>query len=418
MRGTKWVAASLIWGLVAPVALARAFIDVPDDHWAAAAVRFAAVDHGFMQPHPDGSFRGEDPFTRAQLALALRRLLQTLEAQSHVSWESPERGGYPFEDLPRDPAQAQAALDVANRYHLFEGMPGVFARALGSDRRVTRYEMALALDHLLHLGEARGAIDPGVLEPRHVVYSDMSDGVYAADAVHELSDRYQVTVGFPDHTFRGPEELTRFQFAAAVAQAFPLVRDLVELTHERHERRRFQEDMPVALGLGLRLDGRGGPFLPVRLVGYWGPVFGLAEARVGVPVGAADKLSDGTLAAGLAWTPGLALAFQPYIGARMGYSGGTRMVAGRFGAIASWNPDPMQLWLNLGGTKPLGASLGDPGGPLMPDVTLGAGWMLSSHLALTLELGYTQLPVAPPTAGYTFGTENALLATTGLSFGF
>ncbi|MEX2534862.1 MAG: S-layer homology domain-containing protein [Trueperaceae bacterium] len=52
--------------------------DVPDDHWAADAVERIA-DLGIVQGFPDGTFRGNEPFTRYQAALVVDRLLRVLE---------------------------------------------------------------------------------------------------------------------------------------------------------------------------------------------------------------------------------------------------------------------------------------------------------------------------------------------------
>jgi hypothetical protein len=419
MRPLLFFAVPLAWAALSTSALAdRAFIDVTDEHWAAQAVRFVAVDHRFMQPLADGSFRGDDPFTRAQLAIALRRLLDGLERQSRTSWQVSGGGDYVFEDMPNSVETRSAAMDVANRYHLFDGIPGVFPTILGAERRVTRYEMAMAVDHLLRLGEARGVIDPSVLPPREVTFKDMPPDAPAAPAVGEVVKRYQVMVGFPDGRFRGTEELTRFQFAAAAAQAFPLVRNLVDLTRERRERRRFQEDLPFHAALGMRLDDPAGPFVSGRFIGYWGPAFALLRGRLGVPEAASNSLSDLRLDLGLAWTPGLAIAVQPYVGGLLGFTGGTGVRAGSFGTIFSWNPDPVQMWLDANALKPLGPIIGDPAGPFLFGASVGFGYAVSPHAALTFELGWSQIPLAPISAGFVYGTDNPVLGQVGLAFGF
>ncbi len=54
------------------------FKDVPPDHWAAAAVR-EVVAKGIMKGFPDGTFRGDQPVTRYELAVALARFMRHVE---------------------------------------------------------------------------------------------------------------------------------------------------------------------------------------------------------------------------------------------------------------------------------------------------------------------------------------------------
>jgi hypothetical protein len=51
------------------------FKDVPADHWAAEAVG-RVVEAGIMGGQPDGTFQGDAPTTRYELASALDRLMQ------------------------------------------------------------------------------------------------------------------------------------------------------------------------------------------------------------------------------------------------------------------------------------------------------------------------------------------------------
>lgn len=54
------------------------FPDVPADHWAAAAVK-EVVAKGIMKGFPDGTFRGEQPVTRYELAVTLARFMRHVE---------------------------------------------------------------------------------------------------------------------------------------------------------------------------------------------------------------------------------------------------------------------------------------------------------------------------------------------------
>jgi len=59
----------------APVAAGAVPADVPFDHWAYDALA-ALYDAGLLEGHPDGTFRGNHPLTRFELAMALARLLR------------------------------------------------------------------------------------------------------------------------------------------------------------------------------------------------------------------------------------------------------------------------------------------------------------------------------------------------------
>jgi hypothetical protein len=435
---TKAVPISLVlWAALAANASAMlAYSDVPDNHWAYDAIQFAAVDHKFMLPAFDGLFHGDAPFTRFQMGVAVRRLVSELEGQTHTSWESPGVGGYTFTDLPNNPEMRTAVLDVANRYHLFEGLPGVTGPVLGADKVVTRYEMAKVIDRLVRLGENKGVIDPTVLPTRTRTFSDLPTTAWDYNEVKDVAERYQVMIGFPDGTFRGPEELTRYQFAATARQTFPLVHMLVQKTTEKHATptpppapvatpeplRRFSEDQQLHLAAGYRFLGASGPYGAARWVGYAGPIFGLARLRGAYPMADTTLAYDGDLNVGYAWSIAPSFALQPFVGGKVVYTGSAVLGSADYGAIMSWNPGAFSMWLGGTGASALGGTAGSPLGMFMYDANVGIGWSFWQRLGLTLEANYGTVPSGPAAAaaGATsnFGQENAAGAELGLSFGF
>lgn len=54
------------------------FKDVPPDHWAAPAVK-EVVAKGIMKGFPDGTFRGDQPVSRYELAVTLARFMRQVE---------------------------------------------------------------------------------------------------------------------------------------------------------------------------------------------------------------------------------------------------------------------------------------------------------------------------------------------------
>src|ERR1700722_20066670 len=54
--------------------------DVPRSHWAYAAIQTLAAD-GLIDGYPDGSFKGDRPLTRYEMAAIVARVIAKLEAQ-------------------------------------------------------------------------------------------------------------------------------------------------------------------------------------------------------------------------------------------------------------------------------------------------------------------------------------------------
>lgn len=405
----------------------QVYADVPAGHWAEAAVTQVAVDRRFMRGFPDGTFQGNAPFTRLQLALAVSELVKELEAFSKTSWATQGLGGYAFRDLPADPATRAIVLRMANDYRLFEGVPGVTSQTLEADKQVTRYEMAKVVHRLLRLGEEKGLVDPAVQRTQLHLFTDVPASAWAYNEVKEVSDRYQVMVGFPDATFRGPEELTRYQFAASAAQTFPMVRTLVEKTQERKDQPtdttpaalRFQEDASLALGLTGRADGPVGPAVNGRYTQYFGPLFVLADANLGTQLAAGTRLYNGAVSVGYALPVGSVFHLQPYLGGRAVSTGSSTLGGLTYGAVAYARPlESWGFFLNANGTSALGGTNPGVQGGFLGGANLGAEYYLNRKLGFTAELGYGLLPssLSSPTAA--FATEGAVLGTVGLLVGF
>lgn len=390
------------------------FKDVPEGHWAERAVSLVAIDKKFMRGYPDNTFRGDLPFTRIQLALAIDELIRQLETQTKASWVTEGLGGYAFQDLPDAPEVRETVLRLANQYRLFEGVPGVTSSTLESHKQVTRYEMAKVVHRLMRLGESRGVVDPSVQKPQIFTFSDVPRTAWSYNEVKEVSDRYQVMVGFPDATFRGPEELTRYQFAAAAAQTFPLVVELVEKTQEKQKEReaqkqgaglRFQEDLPLvaAVGGGLSNNTPGVSGL-VRGAAYFGPVFVVAEGQTAAAGPAATRLFGAEVDLGYAIPLGTEWHLQPYLGGRSVTTGADSLSGVSYGALTYWRPS--QAWathLRVSGMSPL---QGNAQGAFLGGVGAGVWWHASSHWGLFSEANFGQWPstLGAP-AGTAFASE-------------
>ncbi|MDB5101608.1 MAG: hypothetical protein JWM80_6029 [Cyanobacteria bacterium RYN_339] len=417
--------------LYAPVAMAASatqpYKDVPAGHWAEAAITAVAVDRTFMHGYPDGTFRGNEPFTRAQLAAAVAVLLKELEALTKTSWQVEGLGGYDFQDLPAGTPEREAVLLLANHYRLFEGVPGVTSRTFNAEKQVTRYEMAKVVHRLMRLGEQRGVVDPQVLAGRVHAFADLPTTAWDYDAVREVADRYQVMVGFPDGSFRGPEELTRYQFAATASQTFPLVKSLVARTQEHKEQPtpeptpkvpwpRYLEATPVQVGVPWHA-GNGWPGLGVRSAAYFGPLMAMGELELATGTPTGDRMYAGAGRLGYALTALPGLTITPTLGVRMVNNPAFTLGGLDYGVLAYRRTDAgWALYADVRGTSPLGATSGTALGTFLGSGGLGVELNFTPRIALTLEGGYAIWPTSvlatPTDALTTFGTPTAQVGLT------
>lgn len=399
------LALAAVPALVAPAAAFAAAgpaADVPASHWAASAVR-QMTGSGAMSLDAAGRFNGEAPFTRLALTQVVASLLGTLEARSKTTWSAEGLGGYAFEDLGALSASEKArVLDLANRYRLFEGVPGVTSRTFEPNKQVTRYEMAKVVNRLMRLGEARGAVNAGVLDPTYHAFTDLPESAWPYAEVKAVADRYQVMVGFPDGTFRGPEELTRYQFAATASQTLPLIVDLVDRSTApvaapsaapaEALMPRFLESHPVALLGGVSLSPATAATGALRAAGYFGGDWlVLGEAALSQPAG---TTVDGSLNLGYAWRLTPAIALQPYVGAGAAWSGQT-LGGVNYGAVLYGRPsESLGLYARARGFSGLGDTAGTASamGFFAGGGELGLEWLFSKHLGLSVEGGYRQVP--------------------------
>jgi hypothetical protein len=118
-----------------------AFKDVPPGHWVLEPLALA-VTWGLVAGYPDGTFRGQEPLTRAALAVVLARLAERLGAdkEAPLPW-----------DVPKDHWAASAVRKVVGLGLMALNPDGSF----GLDAVVNRYRLAIALAALKPWVEAR-----------------------------------------------------------------------------------------------------------------------------------------------------------------------------------------------------------------------------------------------------------------------
>jgi len=370
------------------------FTDVPEGHWAQEGIAELAIKRDMMRGYPDGTFRGELPFTRFQFALAMKELIDELERISKTSLRSDTPCLNTYADVNAS-AERDIILDLANVYCLFEGVPEIKANHFFPAQQVSRSEVSKVIANLMKLAD-----DKDIVRPRHAQdydFSDVSRKNWAYEAIQTVSDQYGVMIGFPDNSFRPDDQLTRYQFAQAGFQTVPLISALIAQTLEDKSSQRalelsrlWQQRTPWhvdarlgSLGTGLRWIGYPDSFVMADVRGLFNQANPLIDAQFG-------------------WWPTTYMLgqvhAQPYVAPRLAYES----VAGPYvglglGLAAYWRPNlewGFAANLRSGYTlKPLGGGLG-VGGPgfLLDTADLEAEYYLNPNVAIVPGLSLFQDP--------------------------
>jgi len=268
------------------------FTDVPDGHWAQEGIAELAIKRDMMRGYPDGTFRGELPFTRFQFALAMKELIDELERISKTSLRSDNPCLNSYADI-NTAVERDVVLEVANAYCLFEGVPGIQANRFNPNAQVSRSEVSKVIANLMALADRKDIVRPRDGKTYH--FSDVSRRNWAYDAIQTVSEQYGVMVGFPDNTFRPDDQLTRYQFAQAGYQTVPLIRQLVAQTLEQKTTERalelsrlWQQRTPWhvdarlgALGAGVRWIGYPNSFVMADVRGLFNQANPLFDVQLG-----------------------------------------------------------------------------------------------------------------------------------------
>lgn len=376
----------------------EAYRDVPGQHWAADAVAEMSIRRVLMKGFDDNTFRGEAAFSRADLAWALEDLVQELELLSKTAWTLEKPRDRVFVDLRGSESRTAGILKLANRYGLWEGVPGIEADRFHPEAQVTRAEIAMVVRNLLAVGEARGVVLPRDPRSPDNPFKDVRESEWAYHAILEDNQRYRVMVGFPDITFRPDGLLDRFQFAAIGSASFGMIRELIRKSAveraaltEKTRSDRFLERLAVqggaAVGRAESLQSFTMDMLLRAAVypGDFGPLgkwFGYVDASVGLsPVAGGFSLLAGTGPQGalLDDVLGGKLQVQPYAGFRVSRSTDTSLALPALGGFAYWRRDALglQVQTDLAPLEVAGPSVG-----LLAAAGMQADWRISDHFAL------------------------------------
>ncbi|MFD0959708.1 S-layer homology domain-containing protein [Paenibacillus chungangensis] len=171
-------------------------------------VEVAAVPK-YMHGYEDGTFRPNNPVTRAEVAAMLSRIA----GSDTDAGSSPSEDRVFFDDVPRSHWAHSSVLQTIQ----LQWMKGYPDGGFKPDRAITRAEMATVLLQLIESAEqeSRAAINgvavAGVLESSanssSAAFSDM-DGHWSEETVAKLQ-ALGVISGYMDGTFRPDQSLTR-----------------------------------------------------------------------------------------------------------------------------------------------------------------------------------------------------------------
>ena len=195
MKKFRAAAAALLTIFSAPKTSAESiFNDVPAEHWAYNALASLA-DEGIIEPDHLGNFYGDKNMTRYDLALMIGSLIKNLY---EVNVENPS----PYSDVPENHPAHDAVAELTAAGIMGGYDDGTF---LG-ERNVTRYELAQIIDNFLRVTEQIS--DSDAENP----FSDIPDEHWARTAVCDIAAE-NIMGGYPDGTFRGSKNITRYELA-------------------------------------------------------------------------------------------------------------------------------------------------------------------------------------------------------------
>lgn len=199
-------ALTFIAGAAAPLVVVQApaqaqstFSDISSDYWARRFIQELA-DRGVISGFPDGTFRPNEPVTRAQFAAMVRQAFR----------RSPIRDAVRFNDVPSNYWAAEAIREAYTTGFL-TGYPGNIFRP---DENIPRAQVLVSLANGLRYN-ANNSIDSTL--QTYVDANSIPD--WARSSVAAATER-RIVVNYPDVRFLNPSRTaTRAEVAAFIYQA-------------------------------------------------------------------------------------------------------------------------------------------------------------------------------------------------------
>lgn len=224
----KWIAGILCLAMllsVPTVAMAAEKTQMKDlkGHWSEAQVT-KAVETGWVNGYPDGSFRPENTITRAEftkMALAADRLIpgsenaMMYENDSHIL-KSEKNERKPLTDVDNHWLTTQGWTKIALNYGMLVSEDYAHSNyKFYPDKPITRYEMAIIMDRML------GLVNPANMNHKDENTSFTDDGNMKDWQKGYVIEAYNAGVlqGYPDGSFHGERTATRAEAVTMVQNA-------------------------------------------------------------------------------------------------------------------------------------------------------------------------------------------------------
>ncbi|WP_017318576.1 S-layer homology domain-containing protein [Mastigocladopsis repens] len=195
------ITAGTLAPLITPTAsfAQTSFTDVQSNYWAAEFIQELS-QRGVIAGFPDGSFRPEEPVTRAQFAAMIGKAFQ----------KAAERQAVRFYDVPSS-YWAESAIQAAYTTGFLSGYPG---NRFEPNQNIPREQVLVSLASGLNYGVSGGK------ESTLQYYND-ADNIsgYARSPIAAATEK-QIVVNYPNVKFLNPKvTATRAQVAAFIYQA-------------------------------------------------------------------------------------------------------------------------------------------------------------------------------------------------------
>lgn len=180
--------------------------DIDYKHWAAQPA-YLLGKYGYMPGLKEDVFGGEVALSRYQLALILNKLLGSREVSNSlvVVFTDIGPGHKYYEEISR-----------VTRSGIMEMLTGTF----DEKKAVSRQEFAQSMDRLLKYMSAQ---PPNAPRAKKIEFTDVDEPY--KESVLQVANIWQLTEGYGNKSFKGKQDVTRFEALAMLSKAATLLSD-------------------------------------------------------------------------------------------------------------------------------------------------------------------------------------------------